>query len=380
MRFLRKNKINKTILVISDIHLGAGVHFNGKQNFLEDFHHDRELVEFLEYYSSGIYQNRPVELVINGDFLDFLAVPFVPYFDDEFWSEAAALDRLKIILKAHPEVMGAIDQFLNGKKKKIVYIIGNHDGELVFEQVQNYLIQSLSETARANMSFYLKGEYTPITGIIIKHGHEYEKAHQFDIQKSVVKSCDGDKYFIPPWGSYYVTRVVNKFKEERSYINQLRPVQAFLIYGLVFDTLFTLRFLFANLYYFLMVRFLDFYQNNKSWKEVLTNAAKELELFYQSEEIAPAFFKENKIKALILGHTHAPIFQTYEEGHILVNTGTWTKTVNLDFYSQMSAVNLTYCQIEVTEQKPRPLDPFEHLDVSLNSWKGKRNLPYVIFS
>ena len=30
---------------------------------------------------------------------------------------------------------------------------------------------------------------------------------------------DGSKYFIPPWGSYYVTRVINKFKEERDHIN-----------------------------------------------------------------------------------------------------------------------------------------------------------------
>ena len=71
MRFLRKTKVTKTILVISDIHLGAGVVVEGKRNPLEDFHHDKEMVGFIEYYFSGEYLNRDVELIINGDLFDF---------------------------------------------------------------------------------------------------------------------------------------------------------------------------------------------------------------------------------------------------------------------------------------------------------------------
>ena len=85
MRFLQKNKTSKTVLVISDIHLGAGVLVNGKRNYLEDFHFDKELVDFLDYYSTGEFQNKEVELIINGDLFDLLAVPFVNYFDDEFF-------------------------------------------------------------------------------------------------------------------------------------------------------------------------------------------------------------------------------------------------------------------------------------------------------
>ena len=87
MRFLRANKAQKTVLVISDIHLGAGTYVKGIKNFLEDFHYDEEMVDFLNYYSSGDYEKREVELIINGDLFDLLAVPFVEYFDDEFWSD-----------------------------------------------------------------------------------------------------------------------------------------------------------------------------------------------------------------------------------------------------------------------------------------------------
>ena len=137
MRFLRrKNKVQKTILVISDLHLGAGIQVNGRKNPLEDFNSDKELVDFLNYYSSDKFVSQEVELIINGDFFDLLAVPYVKYFDDEFWSEKAALEKLELILKAHPEVMDALKEFLSKKNKKIVYIIGNHDAELVFESLK----------------------------------------------------------------------------------------------------------------------------------------------------------------------------------------------------------------------------------------------------
>jgi len=99
MKSHQKNNVQKVVLVISDLHLGAGKMIKGKRNLLEDFHYDNELVDFLNYYSSGDYQDIEVELVINGDFFDFLAVPYVEFYDDEFWSEKASLAKLKMILR-----------------------------------------------------------------------------------------------------------------------------------------------------------------------------------------------------------------------------------------------------------------------------------------
>jgi len=89
MKSRRSHDWKKLVLVISDLHLGAGKQLRGRRNLLEDFHFDNELIDFLNYHSSDEYENKPVELVINGDFLDFLAVPYVEFFDDEFWSEEA---------------------------------------------------------------------------------------------------------------------------------------------------------------------------------------------------------------------------------------------------------------------------------------------------
>ena len=294
MRFLRANKAKKTILVISDIHLGAGTYVKGVKNILEDFHYDEEMVDFLSYYSKGDYEKREVELIINGDLFDLLAVPYVEFFDDEFWSEEAALEKLKMIVEAHPEVMNAFGEFLTKKNKKIIFIIGNHDGELVLKKLQEYLLEQFSESIRDKFIIKVEktGEYSPHEGILLKHGHEYEIAHQFDTESSVATDEDGRRYFIPPWGSYYVTRVINKFKEERGHINAVRPIKKAMINGLIYDGLFTIRFLLANAFYFMMVRFIYFFKQGKTFKEVINHSLGELELFGDYEELTKDIFEK----------------------------------------------------------------------------------------
>ncbi|MCB9061777.1 MAG: metallophosphoesterase [Halobacteriovoraceae bacterium] len=401
MRFLQKNNVKKTIIVISDIHLGAGTYVDGRRNHLEDFTSDQELVEFLAYFSEDEYADREVELIINGDFLDFLAVPFVEYFDDEFWSEKAALEKLKLIMNAHHEVFEALNNFISKKKKKVVYIIGNHDAEFVFEGLQTHFLNSFSEDAKKNITIRLSedGEYIPVNGIIVKHGHEYEIAHQFHVKESIVQDEKGNQYFLPPWGSYYVTRVINKFKEERHFINAVRPIKKFLVDGLIHDTLFTIRFIFSTCYYFVMVRFIYYFRQDKNFKNLMANASNELELFQDYEELTGEFFqKRDDVKALIVGHTHDPIFRSNLDGTIFINTGTWTKMYNLDFGKRQNGELLTYAQIDIREEKKsknnkksknknlventetnKSSGNFEHLDLALNIWKGRSDLPFTEF-
>ena len=79
-------------------------------------------------------------------------------------------------------------------------------------------------------------------------------SNQIDPEGSTIITEEGRKYFLPPWGSYYVTRVINKFKEERAYIN-LTADKKLLISGIIYDTLFTLRFMLANIIFLWFVSF-----------------------------------------------------------------------------------------------------------------------------
>jgi UDP-2,3-diacylglucosamine pyrophosphatase LpxH len=379
MKFLRKNsKAEKIVLVISDLHLGAGAFLNGKKNLLEDFQSDQELVDFLEFYSTGSYANKEVELIINGDFLDPLAVPYVPYFDDEYWSEKAALEKLKLIINGHAEVFKALNDFLTVKKKNIVYIIGNHDAEMVFPSLKTLFLEQFEEENRGKLRLEnALHTYEPAPGVFVQHGHEYEHAHNIDLETSVIESTRGNLYFMPPWGSYYVTHVINKYKQEREHVNQVRPINNFLIHGLIFDTYFTLRFMIANAYYYIMVRFLYYYRQTKRLRKVFEDAMKELSLFQNYEDLTRSFFESHpEAKVLIVGHTHEPTLREYEDKTTFINTGTWTRMVHLDLGHMKGGSALTFAHIELNKKNYDLNEFHKNVSIDLFQWRGKTDLPY----
>lgn len=371
------SEVKKVVLVISDLHLSAGKMIKGKRNLLEDFHYDSELIDFLAYYSSGEYENIPVELVINGDFLDFLAVPYVEYYDDEFWSETAALAKLRMIMEAHTEVLDAMKAFLSKQDKKIVYIIGNHDAEFVFDSLKEEFLSYFGESRKNMVLSNAISTHVPVKGVSIQHGHQYERAHVFDQENAVVETLNGEKYFIPPWGSYYVTNVINKYKQERYFINAVRPIKHFIIHGILFDTFFTVRFMLSNFYYFVMVRFWHFYMTKRSLKQVFEEIFRELELFQDYESLTRNFFDKNpETKVLIVGHTHSPALRIYNDGTIFINTGTWTRMVNLDLGQWNNGSALTYAKIIVKNLDYEIEDFDQNVEVDLKHWMGINNLPY----
>ena len=377
MKSHQRNNVKKVVLVISDLHLSAGKMFKGKRNLLEDFHYDNELIDFLNYYCSGDYENVEVELVINGDFLDFLAVPYVEFYDDEFWSETAALAKLKMIMKAHGGVLEALKNFIATPNKRIVYIIGNHDAEFVFDSLKEKFLSYFGEHRKNFILSNSISTHVPTKGVCIQHGHQYERAHQFDQENAVVETLNGEKYFIPPWGSYYVTNVINKYKQERSFINAVRPIKHFMIHGILFDTFFTVRFMLSNFYYFVMVRFWHFYMVKRSLKEVLGDLLRELELFQDYETLTRQFFEKHpESRVLIVGHTHNPTLRIFNDGTIFINTGTWTRMVNLDLGQWNNGNALTYAKILVKKLDYEIEDFDKYVEVDLKYWMGINNLPY----
>ena len=382
MKFLRRSKKSKkVILVISDLHLSAGDEYQGRRNHLEDFHSDQELVDFFTYYSTGEYLTKEVELIINGDFLDPLNVPYVNYFDDEYWSESAALEKLDIILKAHPEVMQALAKFLKAKNKTLVYIIGNHDAELLFDSLKQRFRAEFPPECQDKIT--LRNDltlYQPIPGVYVQHGHEYESLHHFDEASSIVTSSKGEKYFIPPWGSYFVTHVMNKYKVERDHVNAVRPIRTFLIHGIIFDTFFILRFMIATTYFYVMIRFLRYYRLKLGWGRIIRDIVSELTLFQDYESLTRDFFAQKPgSKVLIVGHTHEPIYREYADGTTFVNTGTWTRMVNLDLSHDMNDTPLSFAKVEVFDQENLNENFYEKVNVSLNRWSPKSDLPFEPF-
>ena len=376
MRFLKKKHAKKTVLVISDLHLGAGYFFQGQVNNLEDFNFDQELVQFFQYYSSGDYKGQEVEVIINGDFIDFLAVPYVSYFDDKFWSAKASVEKLKIVIDAHEEVFSEMKRFIGQENKKITYMIGNHDAELQMKNVAKELINFFDQSSSFLLIGFDQPEYRPIEGVVIQHGHSHDLPNDITLEDNFAKDDDGEEFFIPPWGSYYVARVINRFKVERRHVASVRPIKRFIINGLIYDFYFTCRFLLANVVYYIMVRFIYLFKTKKSFKALWDLIQMELNLNDGEVSVSDFFESHSEDRVLVTGHTHKPEYRQVSSRKVYINTGTWTNMHNLDFGGPKVDSTLTYAVIESIQNKDNQVDQIES---NLQAWKGINDKPFMDF-
>ena len=118
-----KALFDKAKIIVSDCHLSAGRFFANRLNPHEDFYFDEELTDLLKYFSSGVYasqedQVREVELILGGDFLDFLNVPVNGEFEDAI-DEEVAVYKAKAIIEGHPAVTEAFRRFVSQPGKKL---------------------------------------------------------------------------------------------------------------------------------------------------------------------------------------------------------------------------------------------------------------------
>lgn len=179
----------KYTAIISDIHLTEAEPEHPPGNLWKkfksrEFFFDDTLSDFLEYIQEQS-ENEKTELILNGDVFDFDAVMSYP--DDApfritwlekirglFPEEAKASYKMHKILSDHPVFVEALRKFIK-KGNVVVIIIGNHDLELHYHQVQNDLIYALNLTKQEQTRvrfcewFYISNKDT-----LVEHGNQYD--------------------------------------------------------------------------------------------------------------------------------------------------------------------------------------------------------------
>ena len=176
------------IVVVSDLHMSAGL--------LEDFDHELE-VQFAQFLEERLCrQNEAVELVINGDFLDFVQAP--PYSGPDLQGQSPAKlplcftqvqsrQKLAAIHDAHGRTFQALNQFLaSNPNNALVVLPGNHDPDFFWSGVREdfgrYI--SLGDTAIAErIRIHLDPAYQPkeCPTVWIEHGQQYDPINAFFI-------------------------------------------------------------------------------------------------------------------------------------------------------------------------------------------------------
>lgn len=338
------------VIVISDCHLSAGRVFEGRLNPHEDFHFDSEMVELFNHYSTGAYgEGAEVELVIAGDYFDFLNVPYGGEFNDTV-TEEIAVYKINACLKGHPEVMDALRLFAAKPGKHITYLIGNHDADLFFERVRERIVREWDPEGKCPSEkvrlLHSTDRITYAEGVEIRHGNQFEGGASLNFEQPFYESHRGERVLNIPWGSIFVLKILNRLKWERTHFDKVRPIKAFVLFGLFMDPWFTLRFLFLSGYYFLRTRIFGSSHGKSGLREFLDIFKQETRVFQTLEAEAQEILgRTDGLQTIIFGHTHRPMDKIFQDGKQYINTGTWTKMVNLDWGGLGQNFQRTYAYI-----------------------------------
>ena len=356
----------KIKVVTSDMHLSAGRFVDGLPNPYEDFFFDHEFCEFLDYFSTGIYGDGcEVELILNGDVLDFLNVQVQGEWVDVVTSEIA-VEKLVNILDGHREVVRALQRFVSRSGKNLIYNVGNHDMDFFFPKVRETFCRVIGGETWNKDKVWVNAEKEFLDypeGLQIHHGNQFEAVHSTNYQQPFITENLPEPILYMPWGSVYVTKIINRMKWERDYLDKVKPVKLFMLISLIFDPIFTMKFFLMNMFYFLNTRFIYNPRRRATIMNTLAIMRDEITPFYGHEDDARAILDANeKVTTVIFGHTHGAMQRFYRDGKTYINTGTWTRMISLDFRHLGQSNNLTFALVEYTPEGA-PI-------ATLQEWRG----------
>ncbi|MCB9674664.1 MAG: hypothetical protein H6737_06065 [Alphaproteobacteria bacterium] len=191
------------LLMISDLHLGedlnSGPHPPPGSPESHVSQTERALTSFLVHYTAWRQDGVPWRLVCNGDMIDFLSVALSP---EEAGIEGTEEDRLygfgatcqaaraKLVrvIERHHDFFVALARFV-GRGNELVLVVGNHDAEFHWDEVQGDLLGALdhiwreetgsNDSIRDRISFHQWFYYEP--GVAwVEHGHQYDAFCSFE--------------------------------------------------------------------------------------------------------------------------------------------------------------------------------------------------------
>lgn len=345
---------HKYKVIISDLHMGSG-HADHALNPLESFDHDEKLVELIRYYSTDYFDDEEVELIINGDFYDFLQTDSSEGFTDQV-HEALAVEKLHLCIEGHPEIHDALAAFIRAPHKTITVLPGNHDYEFVFPRVQEAFCQRVTGHEHdERMQFICDSEYYEFDGVQVHHGQQFELMHASNFEAKFLARKNAPPILNYPWGSRFILQVIVRLKRDRPYIDKIRPFRAYMIRAFVLDFWFFWKIMFLAIRHFLVTRLgkLRYRENLKSRLIQSWRLLSEIQIYPDlAHKVERLFTKRPDLHTIVIGHTHVAQVRQFGKGRRYINTGCWTDTVSLDFATFGRRNVPTYAFITYEEGEP----------------------------
>ena len=227
----------RVIYVISDLHIGGAYADDRSDPNARGFRictRVDALAQFVRDVAARAQTTGvPAELVINGDFVDFLAEDLGT---DERWSPFiedpdVAADRLGIMIERDRVLFDALAELLAGGQR-LTILLGNHDVELSLPAVRRRLEGAVgADGAEGRLTFLYDGEAYVVGDAIIEHGNRYDgfnvidhdglrRVRSFQSRREPVKPKQG---FRTAFGSRIVAEVMNAVKSRYRFVDLLKP-------------------------------------------------------------------------------------------------------------------------------------------------------------
>lgn len=334
-------------LIVSDLHLGVGrVLESGQINSFEEFYFDEKFVEFIHYYQTGKYADYDVELIMNGDILNFLQVDYRDHYLTVI-TESVTVEKLKRIVAGHPSFFNALKDFARKEGNSITYVVGNHDQGMLWPGAREYLNEVLETQVKyKNLVYYFDGVH-------IEHGHMHEAANRLDPRRFFLKKNLAEPILNLPFGSHFFVEFVLKVKQRYPHVDKIRPFNRMVRWSLFNETTMAIKSIFGLLAYFAKSVLINDPRRSFPFKRVV-KVLLESAVFPDLSESARKILHDERVHTVVFGHTHVYQYRQWGEDMEYFNTGTWTDITSLDISSLGKITKLTYVVLDYTENPERP--------------------------
>lgn len=216
--------MSKIKLVMSDLHL-ADSHsiFEGfgdlQQSALEG-------LLFAAATNTFSDNTEDVELIINGDCFEFLFME--PHEKQSFTYPSTALNKLERVIDGHKPFFQTLQQFISQPGRQVTFMIGNHDVELAFKDVQERISEAICNQQgelKKRVHFCHSHSYRPTPDVLIEHGNQYDFWNRIiDLwdEKGQPLTCDPSKIMLP-LGTQYIQRAAYPINVQYPYFDRFEP-------------------------------------------------------------------------------------------------------------------------------------------------------------
>ena len=226
-------------IVISDLHVGAGP--------LDDCDPTLE-AHLVDFVQDRLARSGPIELVINGDFLDFAQA--TPWQDPALRSESRegiplcftedqSLTKLNNIGLEHVPVFRALSRFLEANANNTIVILpGNHDADFFWPAVRERFSRLVGGESHSKLHFHLQQVYRPPVspGVWIEHGHQYDQCNVFEVDKQprwslekppILPGKDGQLRLLECVGTQFLNGFLNRLDQHYPFVDNVKPLSNF---------------------------------------------------------------------------------------------------------------------------------------------------------